>query len=206
MILICLKRRLRTILGMWIAAVTQSWLISCGAVRVTSQPEGATVSLVSSAGQTVKLGETPWSSSNSDFEKVSLGLPVTLIVEKAGFVPASFGIPETANSDFQFEATLAPVQECRPHDINDIVTLVLRAEKAIAEEKFDDGLQMVSKIKEMDGGIGAAYQLEGTIYLLTKKFDLSRRAWLEAARINPKNKEVQRMLQLLEAKVKDGGK
>jgi tetratricopeptide (TPR) repeat protein len=188
------------------ALTTQLLLtVACGTMRVSSNPEGATISFQDQAGKASKLGITPLVMPIKEFDKATNGRAVSLVIEKTGFAPVYVGVPETANANFQIDVPLMPAKECKPHDVNEILTLVLQTEKLIAEEKFEEALAAVGKIKELDGDIGAAFQLEGTIYLLTKKFDLSRLAWTEALRLTPKNKDIQRALELVDRKMKETG-
>ena len=71
-------------------------------------------------------------------------------------------------------------------------------DEAILRARFDDAIQQLKQVEAKRPQLAAAYELEGGIYYVQKKFKEALDAYTIATRINPKNPQSVRMRDLLE--------
>lgn len=176
------------------------FLAACASVRIETVPGDAQVLLVVKGKESVKLGKTPVDLQISDLVKTENGNAITIHIEKDGFESSYFGVPNVRFSEIKLVKNLKAVESCRPEHNNEIVSLVLAAEKMISEQRLKEALANVKRIQELDSEVAASYELEGTVQFMNGKFKESYQAWQKALKISPNSSSVKQMLRLTEEK------
>lgn len=174
----------------------------CGTLAVKSSPPEATVGLILPNSEKPKLlGKTPLNADPSELSAAVNSGTVVIVVEKRGYIPQQFVVPNMSGGDLQIDANLKPNLPSNYQAINRIITLTLRAERQIIEKRFDEALKTAEEIKKINENVAAAYEVEGTVHLLKKDLENSRFAWIRALELEPDNPEGQKILASIEKKM-----
>jgi len=171
----------------------------CGTLTVRSSPPEADVGIILPGRETPKMiGQTPYSASFSELkDSVNQGT-VVVVVQKRGYIPQKFVIPNLGSGNLELEASLLPNLPSNYQEVNRVVALTLRAERLILEQRFDEALEVASEIKGINENVASAFEIEGTVHFLQREFDKSRFAWIRALELDPNNPEGQSMLTRVE--------
>jgi len=178
-------------------------IASCSSdITLVSSPPDAVVSVVEPGKETLKpIGKTPISISTDEIaESVDSGT-IILVLNKRGYSPQRFIVPNLSGGDLRIESYLDTNLDTDYKEVNRVISLVLATERLVLEKRYDEGLKSVEKIKNINGNISAAHQLEGSIYFLKKEFNKSRFAWLRAIQLEPDNADAVNMLSIIEKRL-----
>ncbi len=176
----------------------------CGTMQVRSTPPEAEVGVILPGKESIKvLGKTPFVAEISDLEDMVNEGTIVVVISKQGYLPQNFVVPNLSGK-LEIEANLSPNIPGNYQEINNIVALVLSAERALMEKRFDEALNQVKELKKINQNISSAYELEGTALFLQKDLKNSRYAWIRALELNPNNPEARNMLALIERELAKG--
>lgn len=177
-------------------------LVGCGTVKIRSTPPEADVFiLLPGKSEPKQLGKTPFESQiNALSTEVNNGT-IILMVQKQGFFPNHFIVPNLSGGELEIETSLKPNLNADYNEINKMVTLLFRAERMIKEKRFDDALKTADELSVMNENLAAAYHVKGTVYLLKNDLTKSRFEWKRAVELEPNNNEAQQMIKLIDEKL-----
>jgi len=188
---------------LWIAL----YAVGCGTVSVVSNPPEAEVSLILPGKESLKpLGKTPLELEVTKLEEAVDKGTVVIVVERDGYLPQRFVVPNLSSTSLNIEATLVPMYDTNYKELNDMISKVLKAERLVLEKRLDEALVTSNEIKSINENVAVAYEIEGTVYFLKSEFTKSRFAWLRAVELDPNNAESQSMLEIVEKKMGFTGK
>ncbi len=175
---------------------------SCGTLVVRSSPPEADVSIMMPGKEIAQpLGKTPYEEDIDKLEDMVNEGTVVIIVEKRGYTPQPFIVPNLGHGRLEIEANLLPNLPSNYKEVNTIISHTLEAERFLIEKRTAEALKVAEKIKELNRNIVAAYEIEATAHFLDNKFKESRFAWIRALELEPNNPEGQTMLALIEQKM-----
>jgi len=188
---------------LWIAL----YAVGCGTVSVVSNPPEAEVSLILPGKESLKpLGKTPLELEVTKLEEAVDKGTVVIVVERDGYLPQRFVVPNLSSTSLNIEATLVPMYDTNYKELNDMISKVLKAERLVLEKRLDEALVTSNEIKSINENVAVAYEIEGTVYFLKSEFTKSRFAWLRAVELDPNNAESKSMLEIVEKKMGFTGK
>lgn len=174
----------------------------CGTVAVRSSPPEAEVSVILPGKETAKtLGKTPYNTDLSSISEVVNEGTIVLVVEKRGYVPQQFVVPNLSSGALEIEANLLPNLPSNYQEVNKIIALTLKGERFLLENRLKEALETAEEIKKLNENISSAYELEATAQFLQNDFQKSRFAWVRALELEPNNPEAQTMLAQVEQKL-----
>jgi tetratricopeptide (TPR) repeat protein len=179
--------------------VLSSICLSCGTVKIRSTPPEADVLiLLPGKAEPKQLGKTPFESQvNALSTEVNNGT-IILIVQKQGYFPNHFIVPNLSGGELEIETSLKPNLHADYTEINRMVTLLFRAERMIKEKRFDDAIKAADELQAINENLAAAYHVKGTVFLLKNDLTKSRFEWKRAVELEPSNNEAQQMLKLID--------
>lgn len=187
-----MRHYLVPILSLWIC-------YGCGTLSVTSSPPEAEVEVLLPGKETPKsLGKTPYSVDLSELEEIVNEGTVVIVVTKRGYLPQRFVVPNIASGELTINANLLPNLPSNFREINRIITLVLKAERLIIQDRLPEALEIAKEIKNINENIALAYEIEGTVHFLQNSFKESRFSWIRSLELEPNNPEAQTMLSKIE--------
>lgn len=190
---------MRTFLSFTVLA---GFLTACGTVAVRSSPPEADVSVILPGKETPKtLGKTPYNSDLSSLSEIVNEGTIVIVVEKRGYVPQQFVVPNLSSGALEIEANLLPNLPSNYQEVNKIIALTLKGERFILENRLKEALETADEIKKLNENISSAYELEATAQFLKNDLQKSRFAWVRALELEPNNPEAQTMLAQVEAKL-----
>jgi tetratricopeptide (TPR) repeat protein len=196
--------------------MTQRWLpanlslvllsASCGTVSVISNPPEAEVSIVLPGKESLKpLGKTPLEVPISNLEGAVNQGTVVLVVDREGYVPQRFIVPNLGGGKLSIEATLSPFFDTNYQEFNNVIGKVLKAERLVLEKRLDEALATAKEIKAINENVAVAHEIEGTALFLKGDFANSRFAWIRALELDPNNHESRTMLDVVTSKLNPNG-
>lgn len=175
-----------------------SIIIGCGSIKIKSTPEEAEISvLTSKKGEQKILGKTPFEKDFSDLEDLINSGPVVLSIKKTGYREKRLIIPNIS-STLEIDTTLSPNMAGDYKDINNIVALVLNAERLLMSGRHQEALKASEKIKSINPNIASAYEISGSAFFFLKKFKEARFEWQRALELDSGNPEAEKILSLIE--------
>jgi hypothetical protein len=183
------------------------YAVACGTVSVISNPPEAEVSIILPGKESLKpLGKTPLELEITKLEEAVDKGTVVIVVERDGYLPQRFVVPNLSSTSLNIEATLVPMYDTNYKELNDMISKVLNAERLVLEKRLDEALLTSNEIKSINENVAVAYEIEGTVYFLKSEFTKSRFAWLRAVELDPNNAESKTMLEIVEKKMGFTGK
>jgi tetratricopeptide (TPR) repeat protein len=176
---------------------------SCSTAKfsLNSNPPKADVYATAIGGDKPKLvGQTPLSMRASDLRNEYNGSgPVILELKKPGFQDVKTIVTDLGASDLSLVIELPPDMTFDAIEgINDAIDLMFEGQRLARAGRFSDAIQELKQVEAKRPQLAAAYELEGGIYYVQKKFKEALDAYTIATRINPKNPQAVRMRDLLE--------
>lgn len=178
----------------------------CGTIEIKSTPPEAEVYLyIPGKGEPKNIGKTPI---NEKVGKLSDWVnqgTIILTIKKQGFLEQSYIVPNLSQGDLKIQATLKTYASSEYKHINQIIALSFKAERLIIEKRLKEAIEVIKKIKELDENVAVAYQLMGTVLFLQKNLKDSRFEWVRSLELEPNNPESEKMLALINEKLKAGG-
>ena len=175
-------------------------LLGCSnSVTIVSSPPKAMVSVIEPGKEVPKaIGETPITIDTDEIEDAVDTGTIVFILSKKGFTSQRFVVPNLSGADLKIESYLESNLDSNYKQFNEIIAMILHSEKLLIEERYDECLKSVEKIKAINPNISAAHQLEGSAYFMKKDLKKSRFAWLRAVQLEPENVDALAMLNLIE--------
>jgi hypothetical protein len=174
---------------------------SSATLSLNSNPPKADVYANTIGGDKPKLvGQTPFSMRASDLRsQYNGGGPFILEVRKPGFQNVRTIITDLGASDLTMVIELpADISFDALESLNDAIDLMFEGQRLARAGRFDDAIQQLKQVQAKRPQLAAAYELEGGIYYVQKKYKEALDAYSVATRINPKNPSATRMRDLLE--------
>lgn len=176
--------------------------VACGTVAVRSSPPEAEVSVVLPGKETGKvLGKTPYTADLASLSELVNEGTIVLVVEKRGYMPQQFVVPNLSGGNLDIQANLLPNLPSNYQEVNKIIALTLKAERYILESRLKEALETAAEIKRLNENIATAYEIEATAHFLGNDLQRSRFAWIRALELEPNNPEAQTMLAQVEQRL-----
>ncbi len=147
------------------------------------------------------LGKTPIEIPTSKLNEAVDKGSVVIVVDREGYLPQRFVVPNLTGGDLRVEATLLPMFDTNYQELNNVINMVLKAERLLLEKRLDEALVTANEIKKVNENVATAYEIEGTVQFLKNDYRASRFAWLRAVELDPNNPESRSMLGVVEQKL-----
>lgn len=177
---------------------------------VKSDPEGAKVYYENTESRERKLlGQTPLELGYKDVNANSSAF-FSIVVVKEGFEERRLVIPDTlpfrGGSDMKVDLNLRKSPCEGPQNIDaavwsDAIELLFDAQKLAMAKNYEPAIVKVNSAIKKTGGFHKAYTLLGSIYFLMKDYRKSLKSWETAAKLNTRDQEAARMIELLKKRL-----
>jgi hypothetical protein len=174
---------------------------STATFSLNSNPPKADVYAMPIGSEKPKLiGQTPLSMKASELRSDYNGTgPFILELRKSGFQNVRTIVTDLGASDLSLVIELPTELSFEEIDsINGAIDLMFEGQRLARAGRFEDALQQLKQVESQRPQFAAAYELEGGIYYVQKKFKEALDAYTIATRINPKNPSAVKMRDLLE--------
>ena len=176
---------------------------SCSTAKFSlgTNPDKADVYAGTIGGDKPKLvGQTPISMKASQLKSEYGGTgPFMIEVRKEGFQNVRTIVTDLGASDLTLNLELPPdITYEQMSGMNDAIDLMFEGQRLARAGRFNDALKELKLVQEKRPQLAAAYELEGGILYVQKKYREALDAYTVATRINPKNPSSIRMRDLLE--------
>jgi tetratricopeptide (TPR) repeat protein len=199
---------LRTMLfNLRISQVLSTALLLLGAgcssatLAINSNPPKADVYATSVGNEKPRLvGQTPISMKAAELRSQYGGAgPFILELRKPGFQNVRTIVTDLGAADVSMVIELpAEISFEALESLNDAIDLMFEGQRLARAGRLDDAIQQLKQVQAKRPQLAAAYELEGGIYYVQKKYKEALDAYTIATRINPKNPSSVRMRDLLE--------
>ncbi len=131
--------------------------------------------------------------------------PIWVELTKDGYTKTRVLLTDMLGTDVSISVDLEEIPGFFNQDIaNEVVGSLFTAQKHIRNKQYKEAEEIIKKIKEKSPNIAAVYELEGGSLFVQSKRKESLDAYKQAFKINPKNVDTKRMIDLLEKNL--GGK
>ena len=192
---------------------------STSSINIQSFPDGAEIYVKPVGKNEAKLiGKTPYSTSGSTLERENgTSGPVLIELRKEGFQTNQTLVTELQNVELSLNIPLSTLQKQGPqtapgaqsasgtannlddHEkLNGLLDLLFKSQHLARRGSYDEALNQAKSVQKEAPQLSAAYEIEGGIYYLQKKYKEALSAYTEAVKYNPKNIESLKMRTLLE--------
>ena len=190
-------------------AVAMPLLCSCSSAKINFQSGSgvAEVWVAPIGSKDLKIiGSTPLTISSIELaKKIGEKGPVAVEYRSSGFTTQRAIITDSTNVDINLSLEMIPlVNNEDPQKMNRVVDRLFEVQRLARVGRAEDALQAVKEIQKEAPYVTAAYELEGGIYLMQKKYEMSLDAYRTASKLDPKNLEIANMKKQVE-KLASGG-
>lgn len=178
---------------------------SMSVVKIDGRPGKAEIFAKQSTSQTeTKLGETPYTTTSSDLNKLFPG-GGALIVElrKDGYVSKTAVITDYSARDIDISLELKPKDMLEySNTIDAIVSDLFECQQLIRKKQYDEAEKILAKLKTTHPYLSVIYEFEGGLYLVKKDFVKALDAFKIAIKYNANNVEALRLKRAVEKELK----
>ena len=190
-------------------------LAGCASSKFTvkTDPDGAKVFYENTDTKEHRfLGQTPLEMKYKDINSGSSPF-FALVVTKEGFEERRILVPDVlpfrSGADVKLDISLKKGPFEGPQNIdaavwNDAIELLFDAQKLAMGKNYEPAVTKVNTAIKKTGGFHKAYTLLGSIYFLMKDYRKSLKSWETAAKLNSRDSEASRMIQLLKGRIQMG--
>ena len=179
----------------------------CGTVAIKSTPPEAEIMVMVPGKEAMQpLGKTPYTADLDELEQIVNEGTIIIVVQKQGYVPKQFVVPNLGGGKLDIETTLTPNLPTDYREVNKIISLTLKAERLLLQKQFDEALKAAAEIRKINDNVATAYEVEGTVHFLENRLEKSRFAWIRALELDPDNPEAQNMLSMVEKRMNITGR
>jgi tetratricopeptide (TPR) repeat protein len=182
------------------------WVLSsaCSTAKITllSSPSQAEVYVTALGDHKSKLvGETPLKMTSVELSKTYGGAgPLFLEFKKEGYVTVKTLVTDLGAVDLTVNMELPPASGLEDLvRLNFVVDSIFESQRLAKVGREEDALIQLKAIEKEAPHLAATYELEGGIYYLKKRYKEALDAYTLASNYNPKNPQVVRMRNYLEA-------
>ncbi|MCC7405671.1 MAG: hypothetical protein IT288_14830 [Bdellovibrionales bacterium] len=184
-----------------------AWVVlqSCTtpSLRVSSVPEGATVTVVAAGREPVKLGKTPLEINSKDQPQL-FSDSAQVQVTQEGFMPQTALIPRLGFSGvggrlrFNLQASELP-KSCQSQlgTLDDLARGVAEVSGMLQRKRFNEALMSLQMLTSKYDQVSVLYDLQGNAYYLQKDLAKALESYRRSASIAPNNPQTQRMIERL---------
>jgi len=177
---------------------------ACSTAKITllSSPSRADVYLSALGdGKPKWVGQTPIKMTAAELSKAYGGAgPVFLEFKRNGYSSAKAIVTDLGAVDLTINMDLPPTSGLEDQvRLNFIVDSIFESQRLAKAGREEDALSRLREIEKDAPQLAAIYELEGGIYYLQKKYKEALDAYTLASNHNPKNPQVVRMRNYLEA-------
>lgn len=187
-----------TIIRFAALALSAGTLVGCSTAMLTlrSNPPKAQIFAGPLGTPTRNLiGETPLTISASDLEaKVGKPGPVSFELKKEGFVPSRAVVTDLSSIDLALDLELVAENGLEDQEkLNAAINGLFECRRLTKVGKTAEALKLATELKKNYPQMAAAYEIEGGLYYLNKKYKEALDSYGMAAHLDPKNPAVARM-------------
>lgn len=175
---------------------------STAKIALLSSPSQAEVYVAAVGDRKTKLiGETPIRMTSADLSKEYGGAgPLFLEFRKDGYSTVKAIVTDIGAVDLTINMDLPPTSGLEDQvRLNFVVDSIFESQRLAKVGREDDALSRLKALEKEAPHLAATYELEGGIYYLQKKYKEALDAYTLASNYNPKNPQVLRMRNYLEA-------
>lgn len=156
----------------WVTFLFVQVIFGCASLEISTEPTGADITVISSAGGTgMSLGKSPVLLDSDRISEITKQGPAIIRATAEGYEATHLLVPTSLRGELKASLSLKKVtvskddsSEKNESALNSLVRNILDAERSIIEKRYDDAKRIAVKIREEFPSLAISYFLEGSVY------------------------------------------